>query len=123
MQSKDVPAEVIAASPQGLGVHAVLLLASNEKTFEQAVKYLRPSGTIVLIGMPRNADFKASVFDAVVKMINVRGSYVGNRQDANEAVDFFARGLIHAPFKKVPLKDLPHVFDLMSKSLCCPELC
>ena len=111
-----MPAEVIAASPQGLGVHAVLLLASNEKTFEQAVNYLRPSGTIVLIGMPRNANFKASVFDAVVKMINVRGSYVGNRQDANEAVDFFARGLIHAPFKKAPLKDLPGIFELMSKS-------
>ena len=110
-------ADVKAASPQGLGAHAVLMLASGEKPFEQAVQYVRSSGTIVLIGMPTNAYFKAPIFDAVVKMVNVRGSYVGNRQDANEAVDFFARGLIHAPFKKVPLSDLPKVFELMSMLL------
>lgn len=63
--------------------------------------------------MPGNAFLKAPVFDTVVKMIDIKGSYVGNRQDANEAVDFFARGLIKVPFKTVPLKDLPKVFELM----------
>ena len=48
-------------------------------------------------------------------MINIKGSYVGNRQDAAEAVDFYARGLIKAPFKTVPLKDLPKVFELMGE--------
>jgi propanol-preferring alcohol dehydrogenase len=46
-------------------------------------------------------------------MINIKGSYVGNRQDGVEAVDFFARGLINAPFKTAQLKDLPEVFKLM----------
>lgn len=46
-------------------------------------------------------------------MINIKGSYVGNRQDGVEAVDFFARGLIKAPFKTAPLKDLPKIFELM----------
>lgn len=63
--------------------------------------------------MPANAFLKAPVFTTVVKMIDIRGSYVGNRQDANEAVDFFARGLIHAPFKTASLEDLPKVFELM----------
>lgn len=49
-------------------------------------------------------------------MINIKGSYVGNRQDGEEAIDFFARGLINAPFKTVPLKELPRVFDLMGWS-------
>lgn len=48
-------------------------------------------------------------------MINIKGSYVGNRQDGVEAIDFFARGLIKAPFKTVPLEDLPKVFELMGK--------
>lgn len=63
--------------------------------------------------MPANAFLKAPVFTIVVKMIDIRGSYVGNRQDAKEAVDFFARGLIHAPFKTAPLENLPKVFELM----------
>jgi len=70
----------------------------------------------VAIGLPANAFLKAPVFETVVKMINIKGSYVGNRQDAVEAVDFFARGLIKAPYKIVPLKELPDVFKLMCKS-------
>jgi propanol-preferring alcohol dehydrogenase len=93
----------------------VLLLAVSEKPFQQAVEYARPRGTIVAIGMPAHAFLKAPVFETVVKMISIKGSYVGNRQDAAEAVDFYARGLIKAPFKTVPLEDLPKVFELMGK--------
>ena len=53
-------------------------------------------------------------------MINIKGSYVGNREDGVEAIDFFARGLIKAPFKTVPLKELPKVFELMGKFVQCP---
>jgi propanol-preferring alcohol dehydrogenase len=45
-------------------------------------------------------------------MINIKGSYVGNRQDGVEAVDFFTRGLIKAPFKTASLEDLPKVFEM-----------
>lgn len=106
-----------AATPDALGAHAVILLAVTEKPFQQAVEYTRPRGTIVAIGMPANAFLKAPIFNTVVKMIDIKGSYVGNRQDANEAVDFFARGLIKAPFKTAPLEDLPKVFELMGMSL------
>lgn len=102
-----------AATPEGLGAHAVILLAVTEKPFQQAIEYTRPRGTIVVIGMPANAFLKASVFTTVVKMIGIKGSYVGSRQDASEAVDFFARGLIKAPFETATLEDLPKVFNLM----------
>lgn len=104
-----------AATPEGLGAHAVILLAASERPFQQAVGYARPRGTIVAIGLPANAFLKAAVFDTVVKMINIKGSYVGNRQDGVEAVDFFARGLIKAPFKTVSLEKLPEVFELMGR--------
>ena len=115
-KSKDLVADVKAATPEGLGAHAVLLLAASEKPFQQAVDYSRPRGAIVAIGLPANAFLKAPVFESVIKMINIKGSYVGNRQDGAEAVDFFARGLIKAPFKTAPLEDLPKVFELMGKS-------
>lgn len=74
---------------------------------------MRSRGTIVAIGLPANAFLKAPVFNTVVRMINIKGSYVGTRQDGVEAIDFFARGLIKAPFKVAPLKDLPKIFELM----------
>ncbi|PKX96816.1 zinc-dependent alcohol dehydrogenase [Aspergillus novofumigatus IBT 16806] len=113
--SKNVVEDVKAATPGGLGAHAVLLLAVSEKPFQQATDYVRSRGTIVAIGMPADAYLKAPVFNTVVKMINIKGSYVGNRQDGVEAIDFFARGLINAPFKKAPLKDLPRIFELMEQ--------
>jgi propanol-preferring alcohol dehydrogenase len=48
-------------------------------------------------------------------MISFKGSYVGNRRDTAEALDFFRRGLINAPFKTVGLSELQSVFDLMQQ--------
>lgn len=48
-------------------------------------------------------------------MIVIRGSYVGNRKDTAEALDFYRRGVIKAPFKVVGLKDLQMVYDKMHK--------
>lgn len=48
-------------------------------------------------------------------MVTIRGSYVGNRKDTSEALDFFRRGLIKAPFKTVGMSELQKVYDLMRK--------
>jgi len=111
--SRDVVAEVKAATPDGLGPHAVLLLAVQERPFQQASQYVRSRGSVVCIGLPAHAELKAPVFDTVVRMIQIKGSYVGNRQDTAEALDFFARGLITAPYKVVGLSELQKVYDLM----------
>lgn len=67
------------------------------------------------IGLPAGAYLKAPVFESVVRMISIKGSYVGNRKDSAEALDFFRRGLIKAPFKVVGLSELQSVFEKMEK--------
>ncbi|RYO87823.1 hypothetical protein DL762_004009 [Monosporascus cannonballus] len=104
--SKDIVEDVKKASCDGLGPHAVLLLAVSEKPFQQASQYIRSKGTIVCVALPANAFIKAPVFDTVIREINIKGSYVGNRQDTAEAIDFFGRGLIKAPYKVVRLSEL-----------------
>lgn len=89
------------------------MVAVNEKPFQQAAEYVRPRGTVIVIGLPAGAYIRAPVFESVLKMVRIQCSYVGNRQDSAEALDFFARGLIHAPFKVVDLKDLQKVYDEM----------
>ena len=63
------------------------------------LQYVRPRGTVVCIGLPANAYLKAPVFGTVAKMVTIKGSYVGNRRDSEEAIDFYRRGLIQIPYK------------------------
>lgn len=53
------------------------------------------------------------LLQSVIKMVTIKGSYVGNRKDTAEALDFFRRGVIKAPFKTVGLSELQKVYDLM----------
>lgn len=68
---------------------------------------------MVCIGLPAKAFLRAPVFESVVKMITIKGSYVGNRRDTAEALEFFRRGLIKAPYKVVGLSELQEVYELM----------
>ncbi|KAL9125049.1 MAG: hypothetical protein Q9217_005688 [Psora testacea] len=111
--SQNVIKDVQAATEDGTGPHAVLLVAVNEKPFQQATEYVRRKGTVVVIGVPANAFLKAPVFETVCGMKTIKGSYVGNRKDTIEALDFFKRGLIKAPFKTIGLSELQKVYDLM----------
>ncbi|KAI4170493.1 MAG: hypothetical protein LQ346_008852 [Caloplaca aetnensis] len=112
-KSEDLVKDVQAATADGMGPHAVILVAVNEKPFQQAAAYVRPRGTVVAIGMPAGAFLKAPVFETVVGMKTIKGSYVGNRKDTTEALDFFARGLIKAPFKTIGMSRLQEVYDMM----------
>ncbi|KAM0194256.1 hypothetical protein ACHAPA_005062 [Fusarium lateritium] len=112
-KSKNLIADVKATTSDGLGPHAALLVAAAEKPFSQATQYIRSRGTVVCIGLPAGAQFSAPVFDTVVRMIQIKGSYVGNRADSAEAIDFYRRGLIKVPFKTVGLSELTDVFKLM----------
>jgi propanol-preferring alcohol dehydrogenase len=129
--SKDLVADVKKVTTNGEGPHAVLLVAVNEKPFQQirfsaplrtailtsqhAAEYVRSRGTVVAIGLPAHAFLKAPVFQSVIRMITIKGSYVGNRRDTAEAIEFFRRGLISAPIKIVGLSELKSVFEKMEK--------
>jgi propanol-preferring alcohol dehydrogenase len=114
-KSRDVVNDVKKATADGLGPHGVILVSTSPKPFEQASEYVRPNGTVVPIGLPPGANIKASVFWGVLKMLRIKCSYVGTRRDTAEALDFFARGLIKAPYKITGLSKLQEVYHLMEK--------
>ena len=109
MNTSDLVKEVQSATEDGNGPHACLLVAASEKPFAQASQYVRPRGTIVAIGLPAGAKIIAPVFDTVIKQLNIKGSYVGNRKDTSEAIQFFREGKIHVPFKSAGLSELPKI--------------
>lgn len=97
------------------GPHAVINVATAEKPIELSTRYVRTKGTVVVVGLPAHAQIKSDVFWSVVKSITIKGSYVGNRTDSDEALNFFARGLIDIPIKIVGLSELPKVYNLMEE--------
>ncbi|KAM9899497.1 hypothetical protein OXX69_009451 [Metschnikowia pulcherrima] len=97
------------------GPHGVINVSVSEKAMQQSVAYVRATGTVVLVGLPAGAKVEAPVFESVVKSVSIRGSYVGNRADSAEAIDFFSRGLIKCPIKIVGLSELPSVYELMEQ--------
>ena len=70
---------------------------------------------MVLVSLPKDGKVNADVFWMVFRAITIKGSYVGSRQDADEAIDFLKRGLIDFPFEILPLEALPSVYDRMRK--------
>lgn len=94
------------------GTHGVLVTAVHPSAFGQAIGMTRRGGTIVFNGLPPG-DFPAPIFDIVLKGLTIRGSIVGTRQDMIEALDFYARGLIHPTVAERPLEDVNDVLDEM----------
>ncbi|MGD6979207.1 MULTISPECIES: alcohol dehydrogenase AdhP [Citricoccus] len=94
------------------GAHGVLVTAVHPKAFGQAIAMARRGGTIVFNGLPPG-DFPAPIFDIVLKGLTIRGSIVGTRQDMVEALDFYARGLIHPTYTRRPLSEVNAVLDEM----------
>ena len=60
----------------------------------------------MVVGLPAKAALSADIFFTVVKSINIVGSYVGNRQDAREALDIAARGKVKCHYAVKPLSAL-----------------
>lgn len=104
------PAEAIQEAIGG--AHGVLVTAVHAKAFGQAIGMTRRRGTIVFNGLPPG-EFPVSIFEIVLKRLTIRGSIVGTRKDLEEALDFYARGLVRPTFHTRELGEINQIFDEM----------
>jgi propanol-preferring alcohol dehydrogenase len=110
---KDIVEKIVTFTKGG--PHGVVHVATSDKPIAQAIQYVRTRGTVVLVSLPKDGKLIADVFWIVFKTITIKGSLIGSRVDTDEAIDFFARGLINVPIEIVSLKDVPNVYDRMQK--------
>lgn len=108
---QDVPKEVIKQTNGG--PQAVLNLSVSSKAIQELTEYVRKTGTIVLVSLPPQANIEASIISTVTRCISIKGSYVGNRADTREAIEFFHRGLVKSPIKIAGLSELPRIYEEM----------
>ncbi|KAJ7116617.1 chaperonin 10-like protein [Mycena epipterygia] len=107
--------EEIKAMTDGLGAHSALVTAASSSGYKEAIEYLRGGGTLMAVGLPGKACLEASIFFTVFKSISILGSYVGNRQDAVEALAIAARGQVTCKFALKSLSDLASTYEGMTQ--------
>ncbi|KIY70953.1 GroES-like protein, partial [Cylindrobasidium torrendii FP15055 ss-10] len=112
-ESKDIVADVKRVTG-GKGAHSAVVTSASSGGYTQALEYLRAGATLMAVGLPGEATLNASIFFTVFKSISIIGSYVGNRQDAREALDLAARGEVKVHFETRDLKELKNTYDGMS---------
>lgn len=110
----DSVADAVIQATNG-GAHGVINVSTSPKAIQQSVAFVRKNGTVVLVGLPPDAKIVADVLETVAKSVNIKGSYVGNRADSAEAIDFFARGLIDYPIHMAGLSELADVYKKMEE--------
>ncbi len=74
------------------GADAAIVLAPTPKAFEQAFASLRPNGTLVMVGLPKDNTMHLPIFETVLRGIKVVGSLVGTRVDLAETFELHADG-------------------------------
>lgn len=81
---KDVPAEVMGITKYG--AHGVVVFSATRESYEQAPHLLRPRGTVVCIGLPKDSTVIAGAppIVMVLKKLNVVGSVTGTLKDVEE---------------------------------------
>lgn len=91
------------------GAHGVLITAPSLPAFKQGVGMTRKHGICVLVGIPPG-DFPVPLFEVVADCVSIRGSFVGNREDLAEALNFAAEGKVKADIELQPLSAINDVF-------------
>ncbi|KAJ3140271.1 alcohol dehydrogenase [Geranomyces variabilis] len=98
------------------GAHGALLAVATPEPYEQAISYLRPWGTLVTLGLPKKGSIiPADIFTVVMQRLTIRGSIVGTRTDAIEALDFAARGLVKVHLETKGLSEIKDVLEEMEQ--------
>jgi propanol-preferring alcohol dehydrogenase len=113
-EAKDI-VQAVREACDGEGAHCAIVTTADASGYTQAVDYLRPGGTLMAVGLPGEAKLEASIFFTVFKSINIIGSYVGNRQDAVEALEIASRGRVVVRCECKGLSELKEAYDALKE--------
>ncbi|GAB1192827.1 hypothetical protein APSETT444_002024 [Aspergillus pseudonomiae] len=102
----DIKDEVMRITKHG--AHGVVVTAASKTVYEWAPMYLRPGGTMVVVGLPKDPSILAGAPPLVIALrrLNIVGNITGSLKDVEEALDFTARGIVHPILSKGKLEDL-----------------
>ena len=96
------------------GVDAAIVLTPAAAAIEQAFRSVKRTGSVVLVGLA-SGRFELPVVDTVLKGIQVRGSFLGTRQDLDEALRLAASGQVKPHVETHPLEQTPALLGRLQR--------
>ncbi|KAH7021894.1 alcohol dehydrogenase [Ilyonectria destructans] len=113
-ECKNTAAEVMRITTYG--AHGALVAAPTQEAYATAPLMLRPRGTMVALALPKDPSIIAGMSAVLVSglRLNIVGSLVGTKKEADEALDFTVRGLVHPVLTKGTLQDVDKFCDLLA---------
>jgi len=94
------------------GVHAVLVTSAAKSAYDSAIRYLRPSGTLCVVGLPSEA-LTFSALALVGSETRIVGSSVGTREDLHAVLPLAAEGKLRCHTEVLALDQVNQVFERM----------
>lgn len=115
LSCKDVAGEVQKITK--FGAHGVVVFAATKEAYATAPSFLRPGGTVVAVGLPKDETILAGAppLMLVLKRLNIVGSVTGTLKEVEEALDFTARGLVRPQLTKGTLEDVDKFLHLLQE--------
>lgn len=111
-QTDDIVKAIKAATTDGLGPQGAVITSPRPEAYETAMQYIRPTGTVVAVGLPHGgAKIHCDVRDTVMLKKKLKGSNVGNRKEAIEALQIVASGKVTCPIEIRPFDQLNQTLD------------
>ena len=96
------------------GVDAAIVLTPAPAAIEQAFRSVKRTGTVVLVGLA-SSRFELPILDTVLKGIVVRGSFLGTRQDLDNALQLAAMGKVKPQIETHPLELTPTLLGRLQR--------
>ncbi len=96
------------------GVHVAMVTAPSKAAYDLAFCSLRPRGTLVVVGLPKD-DLTFLADDLADGEFRIVGSAVGTRNDVRDILDLAAAGRLHCSIETCRLEDINRVFDRMRR--------
>jgi propanol-preferring alcohol dehydrogenase len=96
------------------GVDAAIVLTPAPAAIEQAFRSVKRTGTVVLVGLATSR-FELPIVDTVLKGILIRGSFLGTRQDLDDALHLAAAGKVKPQIETHPLELVPTLLGRLQR--------
>lgn len=94
------------------GMHVAVVTSAAKAAYDSAFKYLRPAGTLCVVGLPAEA-LTFSALALVGAETRIVGSSVGTREDLRAVLQLAAEGKLHCYTEVQALDQINQVFERM----------
>jgi propanol-preferring alcohol dehydrogenase len=96
------------------GVDAAIVFTPSPAAIQQAFKSLKRNGTLVMVGISVNT-YELPLVDTIVKGIQMRGSYLGTRQELADVFELARTGAIRPHVETHSIEETPELLEKLRR--------